>query len=880
MRRAGTVAVVVATVTAVAGGSAVAAGVLRAGPQGDGTAVTSGGYRVTPAGSQTTVGERPYHTALSPDGRTLLVSNDGQSTQSLQVVDVASHQVRQSLPYGPDPAPGANVAEALFYGVAYSHDGRHAYASAGGNNKIRVYDVRPDGQQLDERDPIALPVPAGTNPYPAGLAVAPDDRTLYVADQLGDALSVIDLPAGTVTTVPVGHNPLDVAVSPDGSKVYVSNQGASTVSVYQPASKSVVATAPVGTHPNAMAVDPRTGMVYVANGDADSVSVLDPDGIPRRTIDLAPYAGAPVGSNPDGVALSPAGNVLYVANAGNNDVVVVGLAEHAVNNADLAAPEPAPEDTAAARAGDNRHRDRVLGSIPTGWYPSSVTVATDGRQLLVTNAKGLGTGPNDKLDPPATQYPNPYRSPQNTPDQYAGAMSVGTLSAVRVPSDDKLATYTRQVARNDGFDERDKVRTAGYVGHVVPRRVGDASPIKHVIYVVKENRTYDQEFGSLGKGNGEPALNLFGEESAPNARALQRTFVTLDNFYADAEISAQGWNWVTGANANPYVEQTWEANYSARNRSTYDFEGGNPATAPNRTVTDSYLWDRLADKSISFRNYGFFKFGTKLNGAGVAGSYVDPRLAANTDPRYNGYDLAVPDSVDPAASYDYSTGKGPRIGEWRTEFDSYVRDGNLPTVELVRLPNDHTAGTKVDSPTPRAYVADNDYALGQLVDAVSHSPYWASTAIFVTEDDAQNGPDHVDAHRTISQVISPYTQTGRVDSAFYSTTSMLRTMELIAGITPLTQFDAYSLPMYGAFRDSPDLTPYAAIRPSQSLTEFNPVDAPLAEAVAAQDLSQEDKADEQVLNAAIWKSVRGAGSEPPAPQHRKVAAGTGKDEDG
>ncbi|MGH3671819.1 MAG: alkaline phosphatase family protein [Pseudonocardiaceae bacterium] len=395
---------------------------------------------------------------------------------------------------------------------------------------------------------------------------------------------------------------------------------------------------------------------------------------------------------------------------------------------------------------------------------------------------------------------------------------------------------------------------------------GSAARSQHVIYVVKENWTYDQVFGSLGKGNGDPALNLFGPESAPNARALESSYVTLDNFYADAEVSAQGWNWTVAANSNPYSEQVWPGNYSGRG-APYPSESNDPATAPNRDPAQAYIWDRLAAANISFRNYGFY-VDTQPNGSSKA---TDPVLDAKTDPAFRGFDLACPDSPNSFTPRKANCGP-PRLAEWKREFDGYVQGNNLPTVELLRLPNDHNAGTKLGAPTPRAYVADNDWALGQVVDAVSHSKYWASTAIFVTEDDAQDGPDHVDAHRTIAEVISPYTKTGRVDSTFYSTASMLRTIELIVGLRPLTQFDAYATPMLAVFTNKPNLTAYTVSKPSQDLQEVNPVHAPFAAQSEGQDLTREDQINMQQFNQAIWASVKGADTPMPAPRHNVFPA--------
>ena len=809
-----------------AGATAVAVTTLHAGPQPDGTGVTTAGWRLTPAGHQMPLGDLPTALAVSHDGSHMLVLNTGQGTQSLQVVDEEG-DLHQTIEY--------KSPEALYAGVAWSPDDRRVYASAGGNNKIRVYDVA--GGTLTEGAPIAIPASAAmANPYPAGLAVAPEGKHLFVADQLGDAMSAVDLASGAVTTVEVGHNPYAVALSPDGGTAYVSNQGGQTVSVLdvRGATPVVVRTVAVGTHPNRMVVDPSNGTLYVANGDSDSVSVVRAGAsAPSRTIDLAPYEGAPVGSNPDGLALSKDGRTLYVANSGNNDLAVVDLG-----------------------------KQRVAGMVPTAWYPTDVALSSEGRQLFIASGKGLGAGPND-----GPGHPNPEAGGQS-PSQYVGSMMVGTLSTVDVPDSRQLARYSQQVVRNNGFDERDKSHPGDGSNQVVPIRPTERSPIEHVIYVVKENRTFDQEFGSLGKGNGDPSLNLFGDESAPNSRALQRQFVTLDNFYANAEISAQGWNWSTGANSNPYVEQTWPANYSGRNR-PYDFEGGNAATAPNRDPSDAYLWDRLADAGVSFRNYGFFKSGHDFN-AGF--STPDPRLVANDDAAFWGYDLHCPDSS--GTFTPLGPCGAPRVDEWLREFTEHVANRNLPAVELVRLPNDHTAGTQPGSPTPKAYVADNDYALGRLVDAVSHSPYWSSTAIFVVEDDAQNGPDHVDAHRTIAQVISPYTRTGKVDPTFYSTVSMLRTMELIVGLHPMTQFDAAATPMLGAFTTHPDTAPFVATKPADEvLKAVNGPRAASAGGAVSQDLSQEDRIDEQSFNREIWQSVKGPGVPMPEPQHHVIRAG-------
>jgi YVTN family beta-propeller protein len=780
-------------------GSAVAVAAVSSGavgPRPDGTALTTYGWRITPAGKQVPLGEKPFGAALSPDGKYLAVSNDGTRTQSLSLVDAATHAAVQRIDY--------TSPEALFIGLAWSPDGSKLYASAGGNDKIRVY-ARSD-DRLTEGAPITLPKKS----FPAGITLSADGRRLYVADNGSGQVSQVDTATGAVLgSVATGPNPYTVGLSADGNTAYVSNWGTNTVSVLDAATLAARATLSVGSHPTAMVRNPVTGQMYIAVTDTDRIAVIEPNATEvSRYIDLAPYRGAPVGTSPEGLDVSKDGRTLYVANAGNNDVAVV--------------------DPAAGR---------VTGLIPTGWYPTTVTLTRDGSTLLVTNAKGLGAGPNP-------------RGPNLTVtdfSQYVGTMIMGTLSAVPVPDRAALARFTKQVHSNNRFDATDDGEHGRGSG-IVPARAGNASPIKHVIYIVKENRTYDQVFGSLGKGNGDPSLNLFGDESAPNHRSLARNFVTLDNFYADGAVSSDGWEWATASESNSYNEHLWPVAYGGRGRS--DDVYTNQATDPGKITGDSRIWDRLDDAGISYRNYGMW-----AGGPLPAKVFpTEPRLAGHTDPNYAAQDLTIRDNS--------------RVDEWTKEFNQFVGNGQLPAMEFVRLGDDHTFGTAPGRPTPSAMVADNDLAVGRIVDAVSHSPYWKDTAIFITEDDAQNGPDHVDAHRTVALVVSPYTPTGRVDSTQYSTVSMMRTMELLAGIGPLTQYDAMATPMIASFARKPNLKPFDAMTPSQSLTATNAANAPMAAQSAQMNFSDADKAPEQQLNEAIWKSVKGSDSAMPQPVTR------------
>jgi DNA-binding beta-propeller fold protein YncE len=586
-----------------------------------------------------------------------------------------------------------------------------------------------------------------------------------------------------------------VALSADGHTAYVTNQAENTISILSvngltltPQKKITV-----GTHPNSMLLDAKRNQLYVSNGDNDTVSVVNTlNNEIVHTISLAPYKGAPTGSSPTNMTLSPDGSTLYVTNSGNNDVAVVNVSDKGDGKGD-------------SKGDDKGDYGRIKGLIPTGWYPTGVQVAPDGK-LLVTSAKGLGTGSNKGKDP---------ANPQNGP--YIESLLQGYMSIIPAPSESQLEKYTEMVQKNNGFDEKGKVKESDDAETIIPRHPGEESPIKHVIYVVKENRTYDQVLGDLGKGNGDPSLTLFGKDVTPNQHKLAEQFVTLDNFYADGEVSQDGWDWATEANSNPYNQLATHQGY-AGNGSEYDSSGylDSQVTAGNADPNRAFLWDAAAAAGKTFRHYGMHSlpsnwFGPNNQVKCQPGQYCayEPLLNDNTDHNYPWFDMWIPDMK--------------RYEEWNKEFQQYVTNNNLPTFQFIDLPRDHTAG----GATAKELVADNDMALGKIVDTVSHSKYWKDTAIFVVEDDAQGGVDHVDGHRTIAQVISPYTQRGIVDSHFYSQVSMLRTMELLVGMKPLTQYDAAAMPMIYSFGNKPNYTAYdTVIPPTVNASLSNPVVKP------------------------------------------------------
>jgi hypothetical protein len=516
-----------------------------------------------------------------------------------------------------------------------------------------------------------------------------------------------------------------------------------------------------------------------------------------------------------------------VANADNNTVAVVDVGEPG--------------------------RSEVEGFLPTGWYPTSARFTVDGKRILVLSGKGLTSQPNPRGAQPG------FRA---TEGQYSGAMLTGSLSVVDLPDDRTLAAYTKKVYALTPYADATRLAPAkAPADSPIPKKVGESSPIKHVFYVVRENRTYDQVLGDLERGNGDPNLTLFGEDVTPNAHALAREFVLLDNFYVDAEVSMDGHSYSTGAYATDFTEKVWPMNYGGRG-AEYLSEGGGPNRNPYGNITapaQGYIWDACRRAGVSVRSYG--EFAVRYEEAFLHDERKDtregsvlasvPGLEGLVHPEYPPYDLSIPDNK--------------RVDVWLEEFRKFEASGDLPRLSILRLGNDHTAGTRPGYPTPRAMVAENDLALGRIVETISKSRFWKDSAIFVLEDDAQNGPDHVDAHRSVALVVSPYVRRGAVDSTLYTTSGMLRTIELILGLPPMSQYDAAATPMYASFQPTPVLTPYTKRDARIALDEKNDPQAPGAAESLAMNLEEADRAPDLLLNEILWKAIRGAGSTMPPP---------------
>jgi hypothetical protein len=478
----------------------------------------------------------------------------------------------------------------------------------------------------------------------------------------------------------------------------------------------------------------------------------------------------------------------------------------------------------------------------------------------VLNGKGLTSSPNPR---------GPQPGGARIDAQYTGNMMQGAISVIPMPNAATLARMTRDVHDLTPYSDAHLLAPADApAASPIPRRVGLTSPIKYVFYVIRENRTYDQVFGDLPKGNGDPSLTLFGEEVTPNAHALATAFTTFDNFYVDAEVSYDGHAFSTGAYATDFVEKMWPANYGRR-EGIYLSEGGYKMRNPYGNIAappQGYIWDFAKRANVSVRSYG--EFGTWERKTPPVTATV-PGLDGLVHPTFPPFDLSIPDNQ--------------RVDIWLEEFRQFEQNGELPRLSIIRLGGDHTQGTTPGAVTPRSMVAENDLATGRLIEAISHSRFWKESAVFILEDDAQNGPDHVDAHRSLLLAISPFSRRRSVDSTLYTTSAVLRTMELILGLPPMSQYDAAATPMYNAFQVTPDLAPFTHVAARVALDDRNDWSSPGAAASLRMNLQEADMAPELELNQIIWQSIRGAGSVMPPPRRtgfiKPIRGGDGDDDD-
>jgi YVTN family beta-propeller protein len=786
------------------------------------------GAALDPAGDNSDLGSMPLSLVVAPDGAHAVALLGGWREQGIQIIDTKTGRVTQTL-----------LQPAAFVGLVFSVDGKTLFVS-GGNQDV-VYEYSWNAGTASLSDSIILenkaPRASGTR-YPAGLAVSSDGHTLFVAENLSDSLAVVDVASRRVVQrLPTERYPYGVAAGSDGT-VYVSAWGGNTVSIFSRdphGSYTASERLRVLRHPSALLLNRDGSRLFVVSGSTDRVAIVDTKSraVVDTIVDTVP-GGTGEGSTPNALALSVNGTRLFIAEADNNAVAIVDLSA---------------KSSGGAATADANH---LVGRVPVGWYPTAVAVTEN--QLLVANGKGRGTAPNPDGPTPTSARTSKSRS-------YTLGQTSGTLSRVpltNLSAAELLAQSTRVAALN-GWRSADARAEASRA-----RARKSYPPFEHVIYVIKENRTYDQLFGDLPIGDGDSTLLFFPRHVSPNHHALAERFGVFDRFFVNAEVSPDGHNWSTAAYVSDYAEKTIPSNYSNRGR-TYDYEGTNRGFAVENIPSDDvnepaagYLWDLANRAHISFRNYGEFVVGrvakSTTSGVGRADTtYVGtkPFLRAHTNEHYPGFNLEIQDQR--------------RIAIWLDEFASDVAKGTLPALEIVRLPNDHTMGAAGGKPTPWAFMADNDLALGRLVEAVSASPYWRNTVIFVVEDDAQNGPDHVDSHRAPVLIISAYNH-GGLYHRWTNTTDVISTIGDILKLGRLSQFDAYGRSLSDVFAATADTSHYRALSPDVALDAKNLPQTSEARASERLDFRREDLADEDSFNRILWRVIKGREVQYPGPR--------------
>jgi YVTN family beta-propeller protein len=838
---------------------------LHVGVQPDGRIVVPTNQILKPSGKQITFPGRPVDLALAYEGRVLVVKN----SDSLLFINTATGVIEQRL-----TAPLVNRKRVGFSVVGLAVDGNTIYVSDA-ENHVRVARLGAGGRHEWVKD-LPLPVPqADGAAHPAGLALEQKDK-LWITSTRGNSIVCLDPETGkTSSLMSVGVAPFtirfahpangsstpgnsaqgpglcfvsnwggdapgigDLAGNSSGTAIRidprtgVANQGTVSAFLLRGTSWERKATISVGLHPSGLVLSPDERMLYVANANSDTVSVIAVEARKvMETIACRPQARLPFGSGSNALALSPVGGTLYVANGTNNCIAVIRLGRDATH----------------AKIDNVPDKSELAGLIPTGWYPGAIQVSADGKRLFVANIKGHGS----------VSQPRPVERGKKTKDH------LGSVSIIDVPDAKELDAYTAVVNANNRLAyslaglEKPRPEAAP---QVVPQRHGERSVIKHVLYIIKENRTYDQVFGDMKEGNGDPNLVLFGENVTPNHHALARQFTLFDNFYCSGVLSADGHSWANEAYVTDYLERA----FGGFTRS-YPDDGSDPLAYPST----GFLWDNALAHKKTLRNYGEFvnqDYAPKqatwtdyYNDYKSGASRIPIAIRSNlkslqpyTHPHYPWFPLLAPDVY--------------RARVFIEELKEFEKKGTLPNLIYLTLPCDHTDGTRPGFPTPRAMVADNDLALGRIVEAVSKSRFWPETCIFVVEDDPQDGFDHVDAHRTVALAISPYTKRRFVDHTNYNQTGMVKSIELMLGLPPMNQLDLSATPMRYCFQSQPDLTPYQAVPNQIPLDEMNPeLDKLRGQALEwarkslAMNLDEGDEADEDTLNRILWHSVRGDG---------------------
>jgi YVTN family beta-propeller protein len=798
-----------------------------------GTNLLFNGLGITPAGEHVSTGDLPLKIAIAPDKRAAIVVTAGFKEVGVHVIGLESKRETQYLPL-PE----------TFNGLAFSPNGKRFYVSGGSRGLLHVFkysngkaelekSVNPNvwnqpalaGGAQAKRTSKPLPV-SGELVFLAGIAVDRAGGEIYVCNEANNEVWALNPKTfRREATIGAGEHPHSCIIGADGENLYVSNWGSRSVSIIDVKTRHRFRDVEVGIRPNDLALAPD-GRLFVACAGDNTVHVIGtakleksvaraspkrrPPEVTREILSTSLYPESPEGSSPSALAISPDGKTLFVANSDQNSVMVAdisgGLSEDAAS-----------------------HGERISvvnGFVPVGWYPSAVAVSPDNQFLLVGNGKGLASRPSWPAVGPGRGY-------KGVRYEAGGHIFEGSVSFIAKPDSAQMAAYTIQVRRNSSYRPEYLTRAPIESAGIVPTQPGQPCPIKYVLYIVKENRTYDQVLGDLKDerggqlGNGDPHLAIFGENVTPNHHALARKFVLFDNLFSNSEVSADGHSWCDAAIATDFNQRSWIHYYSKH--------GILPGNLEMETPANGYLWDLCRRYGISFKTYGE---GSRRVPSANRGQWPATR---DTD----------------------------RVQYWIADLKKAEQTGALPQFMIMSLGEDHTKGTKPGESTPEACVGDNDLALGRLVEAASHSKFWNQMAIFVIEDDTQNGPDHVDAHRTVGFVISPYCKPHFVDSTLYTTASMVRTMELLLGLPPLTQFDAGATPMFNAFQSSAANNAFVTLPPKTDLQARNTKSSRFAKESSGMNFSQYDLAPEDELNRILWYNAH-PDEAYPTPVHRAL----------
>ena len=764
--------------------------------------VLPNGWTLSPAGKQLPLGDLPLNIVVSNDQSMLAVTNNGQSYQSIQLFDLKADTQLAKI----------NIDKS-FYGLAFTANNQFLYVAGGNDNRILKYAV--GNKKLSLVDSIYIGKPWPVAICPSGICLDEEKQLMYIVTKENNSLYIVNLTNKKFENYPLDAEAYTCLLSKDKKEIYISVWGADRVVIFNTESKKITSKLAVGDNPNEMLLTKDGNYLYVANANDNSVSVIDTKN--KKIIEVlnaALFPNAPNGSTTNGLALNANEKQLYIANASNNCLAVFDV--------------------------QNKGFSKGIGFIPVGWYPTNLKIVNN--KIYVSNAKGLTSLANPLGPHPTMKYDEVIYQKGDTIHrediQYIGGLFKGTLSIIPIPNAKQLQSYTQTVYANTPYTKEKELNANGEIGNPIPMNVGDASPIKHVFYIIKENRTYDQVLSDLPQGNGDTSLLLFGRKYTPNQHALVEQFVLLDNFYVDAEVSADGHNWSTAAYANDYTEKTWPTSYGGRG-GTYDYEGQKKVAYPK----GGFIWDHALRAGVTFRSYGEFADDYKAN---------IPVLEGKICKTFTSWDESVPDTT--------------RFKQWKHDFDSLLKINQVPQLNTLRFINDHTEGLSLGRKTPFAHVADNDYAVGLFIEYLSKSSIWESSAVFILEDDAQNGPDHVDAHRSTAYVAGGFVKNNYVDHTMYSTSGMLRTIELILGLPPMSQYDAAAEPMWRCFSATTTNKKFNAIKPFINLNETNKTVSANSIKSDSFDFSKEDLVPDMEFNQILWQAVKGENAIMPAPK--------------